>query len=160
MNAHDVIKFSLDSATHVVSSLLADLTDAELMHRPAPGCNHINWQIGHCINGEHQRVEKVFPGSMPALPAGFAEKYTGESAKSDDAGAFCKKEELLRVFAEQRAGAAAALAKCSAEDLSKPCEGWTPTVGAMFTGMGSLHWMMHVGQWTVVRRELGRAPLF
>jgi hypothetical protein len=160
MNAHDVIKFSLGSATHVVSSLLADLTDAELMKRAAPGCNHTNWQIGHCINGEHDRVENVLPHSMPPLPGGFAEKYSAATAASDDAAKFCNKAELLRVFAEQRAAALAALDKCSAADLDKPCEGWTPTLGAMFTGMGSLHWLMHVGQWTVVRRELGRPPLF
>ena len=160
MNAHDVIKFSLDAATHVVSQMLADLSDADLLRRPAPGCNHINWQVGHCLNGEHQRMTNALPGSVPPLPAGFAEKYSAENARSDDAARFCKKEELLRVHAELRKAIVAALEKCSAEDLDRPCDGWTPTLGAMFTGMGSLHWLMHVGQWTVVRRELGRPPLF
>jgi len=160
MNAHDAIKFSLGAATHVVTSLLDDLSDAELLCRPAPGCNHINWQVGHCIAGEHRVIERELPASMPALPEGFAEKYTAETAGVDDPARFCSKVELLRVFNEQRAAAIAALDKCSAEDLDKPVPGWTPTLGAVFAGMGSLHWLMHVGQWTVVRRQLGRAPLF
>ncbi len=160
MNAHEVIKFSLGSAAHVVTSLLEDLSDADLLRRPAPGCNHINWQLGHCAAGEHLVVERELPGSMPPLPPGFAEKYTGETAHVDDPARLANKAELMRVFNEQRAATLAALDKCSAEDLDRPCPGWTPTLGAMFAGMGSLHWLMHVGQWTVVRRQLGRSPLF
>jgi DinB superfamily len=160
MNAHEAIKFSIGSASHIVDSLLADLNDTDLLHRPAPGCNHINWQVGHCIAAEHATVSKALPGAMPPLPAGFAEKYNGETAKLDDPKSFCTKAELLRVYGEQRAATLAALEKASAADLDKPCTGWTPNLGAMFTGMASLHWLMHVGQWTVVRRELGRAPLF
>ena len=33
------------------------------------------------------------------------------------------------------------------------------TVRAMFSGQG-MHWMMHAGQWAVVRRKLGRKRLF
>ncbi len=160
MTPQDVIRFSIDATTHVVTSLLADLSDAELMHRPAPGCNHINWQIGHCIAGQNRVFERTLPAALPALPAGFDEKYTAETAASDDPTAFCTKAELLRVFDEQRVATLAALAKTTDGDLANPCTGWTPNVGAMFAGMAGLHWMMHVGQWTVARRQLGRPPLF
>jgi hypothetical protein len=32
-------------------------------------------------------------------------------------------------------------------------------VGALFSVEGS-HWLMHAGQWAVIRRQLGRKPLF
>ena len=160
MNAHDGIKMSIDMGDMVSLSYLEDMTDAELMKRPCAGCNHINWQIGHLIVSENQMVEGVVPGSMPALPAGFAEKYTKEMATCDDAAKFAKKDELLRIQKEQRAATLAALAKTSEADLTKSTGlDYAPTVAALFSLQGS-HWLMHCGQWAVVRRQLGRKPLF
>ena len=34
-----------------------------------------------------------------------------------------------------------------------------PSVGAAFSMQGG-HWLMHAGQWAVVRRQLGREPIF
>ena len=100
---------------------------------------------------------------MPALPDGFVEKYTKETAASDDATAFCTKAELLAAAAEQWAAALAALAEMSDDDLDaatpEPVNAYAPTAGAVFSMLGS-HWMMHSGQWVVVRRQLGRPPLF
>ena len=160
MTPQDAIKTSIDMAEFVCGGYLADLTDADLMKRPSPGCNHINWQLGHLIAAEHEMMEKVAPGSMPSLPAGFAEKYTKETSTSDDPAKFVKKDELLQVAKAQRAGTLAALAKSTADDLDKPTGiEYAKTVGAMFALQGS-HWLMHAGQWVVVRRQTGRPPLF
>jgi hypothetical protein len=157
------IKVSLESPTVVVKSYLEDLSDQELLVRPADGANHIAWQLGHLIASEHQLIEQVCPGSLPDLPEGFAEKYTKETSTVDDPGAFHSKEEYLKLMDEQRAGLLTALEKLSDEDLEKPSpeslqEFWA-TVGAVFSGQG-MHWMMHAGQWAVIRRQLGRQPLF
>ncbi len=160
MNAHDAIRSTIESGSNVAMAYLDDLTDADLLHRPAPACNHINWQVGHLIVAEHEGIAKVLPGAMPPLPPGFTAKYMPDKAKLDDPAAFCNKAELLRVQKEQRTAALAALAKLSAADLDKPCEGWTPTVGTLFIGVAGTHWLMHVGQWAIVRRQLGRPPLF
>ena len=105
-------------------------------------------------------TEKVAPGSMPPLPAGFAEKYTKDTAPSDDAAKFLKKADLLKVFEEQRAASLKALDKLSDVDLDKSTGvEYAKTVGEMFSMHGT-HWVMHAGQWAVVRRQLGRKPLF
>ncbi|MEX0819769.1 MAG: DinB family protein, partial [Pirellulaceae bacterium] len=66
-------------------------------------------------------------------------------------------------YQEQRAGTLAALAKLSDEDLDKPSpeaiQSYAPNVAAAFSMQGS-HWLMHAGQWAVVRRQLGKPPLF
>jgi len=161
MNAHDAIKLTIDSATMIGDSYLKDLSDAELLHRPAPGGNHINWQLGHLIASEHQLVKQAAPESARPLPAGFAEKYTRETAKLDDPKAFCSKEELLKAQKEQRAATLAAMSKLSDADFDKPSGmDWAPTLGALYTAAAGGHWLMHVGQWAVVRRQLGRPPLF
>jgi uncharacterized damage-inducible protein DinB len=97
---------------------------------------------------------------MPALPAGFAEKYSKETASSDNASQFCSKTELLKVAAEQRAATLAALANLADADLDKQTGiPYAPTVGSLFSLQGS-HALMHAGQWAVVRRQLGHPPLF
>lgn len=163
MNSQEAIKLGLDMADMISMAYLEDLSDEDLMKRPAEGCNHINWQVGHLIASENQILNGVLPGSMPALPDGFAERYTKETAASDDAAQFCSKEQLLAAHKTQRAATLAALAKASAEELDTPgpeeMKAYAPTVGAALSMQGS-HWLMHAGQWAVVRRQLGRAPLF
>jgi hypothetical protein len=160
MNARDAIKLSIDTGNMISMMYLEDMNDQELMHRPCPGCNHINWQIGHLIVADHGMGNTLTSGSMPELPAGFAEKYSKETAAIDDPSKFSTKAELLTVYKGQRDAALASLAKTSEADFDKATGvEYAPTVGAMYSLLGS-HWLMHVGQWTVVRRELGRKPIF
>jgi uncharacterized damage-inducible protein DinB len=160
MNAKEAIKLAIDTGRMISQGYVEDLSDEELLHRPAKGANHINWQLGHLIASENMMGNLAVPGSMPPLPAGFAEKYTKETAASNNAAAFLKKAELLKVYEEQRAATLRALDKQSEADLDKPTGvEYAPTVGAMFSMHGT-HWVMHAGQWAVVRRQLGRPPLY
>jgi hypothetical protein len=163
MNTKDTIRRSIEGADKIVAGYLGDLTDAELLVRPVPGANHIAWQLGHLIASEHSLVEEIAPGSMPKLPEGFAEKHSKATAASDDPKAFCTKDEYLRLMKEQRAGTLKALDKISDADLDKPSpekfRAFVPQNIDVFLLVGS-HPMMHVGQWAVTRRKLGRKPLF
>jgi hypothetical protein len=160
MNARDVIRNSIEAAQQIAQGYLEDLGEADLLVRPVPQANHIAWQLGHLVEAEHEMVNAACPGSMPALPAGFKEKHTKEAAKLDDPKAFCTKAEYLKLWSEQRAGTLAALDKLTEADLDKPSPvHFVKTVGALFNMMG-VHPLMHVGQWAIVRRKLGRKPLF
>ena len=160
MNVREAIKISIDTGKMISAGYLSDLTDAEMMKRPCPGCNHITWQVGHLIASEHSMIEKVAPGSMPELPAGFAEKYTKETSHSDNPSDFHTKSELMAAFEATNAGTIAALAKMSDADFDKPTGvEYAPTGASMFAMQGC-HWLMHAGQWAVVRRQCGRAPMF
>jgi len=160
MNAKDALKLSIDMGQLIAMGYLADLSDVDLMQRPHPNCNHIKWQLGHLIAGEHQMIESIAPDSMPPLPPDFADRYKKETATSDDPSAFDTKADLLQQFAAQRAGTLAALEQTDADEFDrKTGVDYAPTVGAMFELQGS-HLIMHAGQWAVVRRMLGRPPLF
>ncbi len=163
MNSRDALKVGLDMAEMISLGYLEDLSDAEMLHRPTAGANHINWQVGHIIVSENQIMNSAVPGSMPALPAGLAEKYTKETATSDDPSQFATKAELLKVYRDQRAATLAALSQLTDQDLDKESpeniRPYAPTVAAAVSMQGS-HWLMHAGQWVIVRRQLGRAPLF
>jgi hypothetical protein len=163
MNAREAIRSSMNMSDMICNGYLEDMTDAELLVRPVPGANHIAWQLGHLINSEHSMLETAFPGSMPALPAGFAEKYKPETSTIDDPKAFHTKAEYLKLRAEQRAATLKTLEKLSDADLDKPSpeafRSYAPNFGDLF-GLHGSHGLMHAGQWAVVRRKLGRKPLF
>jgi hypothetical protein len=163
MNAKEALESCLAFGDKVAGAYLADLTDGDLLIRPVPGTNHIAWQLGHLIGAEHDLIEMVAPGSMPKLPEGFKEKHSKQTAELDDPKAFCTKAEYLKLLKEQRTGTLAALAKMSEAALSQPApealRTHLKTVGDVFSMQGG-HVLMHAGQWAVVRRKLGRKPLF
>lgn len=159
MNATDAIKINLDTADMICGAYLEDLTDEEAMRRPHADCNHINWQLGHLIASDNGMCNGCIAGSLPALPEGFADKYSKESAASDNADDFVPKTELMELYRSQRKAIAEVLAGLSEEQLAGPApesmQAYAPTVAAAFSMLGS-HWLMHAGQWVIVRRELGR----
>jgi len=163
MHARDAIKLAIDSGQMISMACLQDLTDQEMMVRPHPDCNHIRWQVGHLICSEHQMIDGVLPGAMPPLPETFADRYTKETAKLNDPQAFDSKEELLKLFHEQRTATLELLSGLTEEELDQSApesvRDYAPTVADVFSLQGG-HWLMHAGQWAVIRRQLGRPPLF
>jgi uncharacterized damage-inducible protein DinB len=141
---------------------LEDFSDNDLLVRPVDGANHANWQIGHLILAEHNMVSAA-GGKMPPLPAGFAEKYSRDTAKTDDASKFLKKDELLTVFQEVRAASASFAKDLSDENLEaqspEMVRPLAPTIADLMTLL-SLHMTMHLGQIQVIRRKLGKPVLF
>lgn len=161
MNAKDVIRGASALSLTVVKSYVSDLTDAELLVRPGPGCNHIAWQLGHLIGSEADLLNMICPNAVE-LPAGFAEKYTKETARSDDPTQFLTRQQYVELFDRINAATLAALDALPDADLDKPgpepLKRMCPTVGMVFVLIAS-HPMMHAGQFVPVRRALGKPIL-
>ena len=162
MNAKDAIKNALTSTHYLLKWFLSDLSDADLLVRPVPGANHIAWQVGHLINSERAMLAKYVPGaSLPALPAGWTEQHSNkEGAAKESSDGFRTKAEYLSLFNQMREATLAALDKLPDADLDKSTS-WqmAPTIGAVFL-LQANHTMMHAGQFSVVRRKLGKPVLF
>ena len=163
MDAKGAIRTALDSTQKILEMFVGDLSDADLLVRPVPGANTIAWQLGHLIASEARLAGNV-PGARPAeLPAGFAEKHTPQTATAEPPAGFPTKAEYLSQMRKVREATLAALAQVSDADLDKPISGpvaaIAPTVGALFVLIGN-HTMMHAGQFSVVRRKLGKPVLF
>lgn len=160
MSTNSAIREAIESAQFIVQCYLQDLTDGDLLQRPSPGCNHINWQLGHLISSEHWMIDKASPGCMPELPDGFTDRYTKLTAASDDPSQFLPKSELMEAARLQRAATLSTLTAMSEADFRRPSGvPYAPTVSALFL-MQCTHWLMHAGQWAIIRRQLGRPPLF
>ena len=163
MTINDLLVDQLKGNLETVKFTLADFSDDDMLVRPAPAANHTAWQLGHLVCAETMAFEAVKPGSMPPLPEGFARRFTSDTTRLDDPAAFPSKEELLDRFSEARAATTALARSLSAQELDKPTpqhlQAWAPTVGRLLAAMPE-HVFMHLGQWQVVRRKLGKPILF
>jgi hypothetical protein len=161
MNAKDVIRSTIATAHELLTTYVSDLTDAELMTRPAPEANHVAWQLGHLIASEHQMLSDA-GFTMPDLPEGLAEAHSKEAATSSEPAKFSTKQEYLRWMGEQRTATLNHLAAVADADLDKPTpepiRSYAPTVGALFNIIG-IHELMHAGQFAPVRRKLNKPIL-
>ena len=163
MNSKEAIKAAMDFSNMVFKGYVGDMEDSELLQRPAAGCNHLAWQIGHLIASEVSLLEAVCPGKGGTLPDGFAEAHSKEMAGSDDASNFKSRDEYLALMEQVRESTVKALDEHSDEDLDvaapEDFRSFCPTVGHMFILIGT-HPMMHAGQAVPLRRALDKPVLF
>jgi hypothetical protein len=164
MNARDAIKTALTSTQHNLTWYVSDLSDADLLVRPVPGANHIAWQLGHLIAAEPYLLDgQGLNSQYPELPAGFKEQHSKEKASLQPPTGFGTKAEYLNLFQKTRGVTLETVGKLADTDLDRPTTGrfakFAPTLGALFL-LVSNHTLMHSGQFTVVRRLLGKPVLF
>lgn len=163
MDAKGVLRGDFARAQMVTNMLLDGLEDADLFVRTSPSANHLAWQLGHLIASANMMGESIRGGSMPALPAGFAENHAKDTAGSDDAGKFLGKDAYIKLMDEQRQALVELLGQLSDSDLD--AEGpermrqIAPTVGDVL-GLAASHELMHSGQITSVRRQLNKPVAF
>lgn len=164
MTAKDAIKNALTSTQHMLGMFIADLSDADLLVRPVPAANHIAWQLGHLISAENQFTAMAGGGdACPKLPDGWGDQHGKKTAAQDPPKGFATKAQYLDLFTKAREATLATLAKMTDADLDKPTSGdmakFAPTMGSLFL-LTANHTMMHAGQFTVLRRKLGKPVLF
>ncbi|MGD0463114.1 MAG: DinB family protein [Tepidisphaeraceae bacterium] len=154
----DVLNRNLE----MVKATLSDFSDADFYTRPCPGANHPAWQIGHLISSETGMVSAMDPKAAAKLPEGFDKKFTKETAKKDDPAFFGSKAQLMDQFAKTRAATIAWVKTLKPADLDKPApeplRSFAPTLGHVLE-MLPMHVAMHMGQFQVTRRRLGKPIL-
>jgi|SRR5208282_146881 len=142
---------------------IADLLDADLIQRPVPKANNGLWQIGQLIAAEAMMVNTSAGKTIIELPAGFAERYTKETASIDDPAKLGNKKDLMALFDKVREKTCAWAATLTPADMAKPTpekmRQFVPTVGHL-ANMIPVHVAMHIGQIQVLRRKLGKPILF
>jgi hypothetical protein len=162
MDAKDVLRNDVQLCFQIATPYLSELTDDDLFVRPVPGANHLAWQLGHLITSSRNMLQGLGQPA-PELPAGFAEAHTKETAASDDRAGFADLATYRRLLEETHAASLAAIEAFPADQLDapgpEPMREYLPTNAAVLSALGS-HWMMHVGQFSIIRRKLGHPPLF
>ena len=162
MDTKSAIKETFGISNMVLNSYISDLTDAELMRRPGPGCNHIAWQLGHLISSECGLLNGIQPGAASTLPDGFEAKHSKEQKDNDNPADFLTKQEYIDLANKVHESVIACLDAFPEAKLDEPSpehfRSMFPTMGSMFILIAT-HSMMHAGQLVPVRRELGKPVL-
>jgi len=163
MTGIQAIKTALQATQANVAWYLSDFTDAELLVRPVPGANHAAWQIGNIIGGDVFLVTAEMPNAaFPTFPEGFLELHGPKGTANDGPAGFLTKAEYLKLFDETRTATIAALETLSDADLDRPTsegmQAWAPTFAHLFLFVSN-HTLMHAGQFSVIRRKLGKPVL-
>ena len=164
MTGVDAIRTALQSTQQLTTWFLSDLSDADLLVRPVAGANHIAWQMGHFIVVETRLASHPkFKADYPELPAGFDKQHSKETQAQEPPKGFASKSLYVDLFTKVRQATIERLGKMSDADLDAPTDGpmaqWAPTLGALMI-LTANHSLMHAGQFSVVRRKLGKPVLF
>ena len=163
MTTNDLLVAQLQGNLGMLQATLGDFSDADMMVRPAPSANHAMWQLGHLCRAEVNLMNLVKSGSMPELPAGFADRFDKKTATIDDPKAFVSKQELIDLFTKIRQATINVATSISAADLDtampEKMQRLAKNSGEMLA-MQAGHVTMHIGQFQVIRRKLGKPVLF
>ena len=160
MQAKDVAKKALSSTQDLMKMYLADLSDKVILVRPVPAANHIAWQLAHLCTAEAM-LGDALPGVKYAAVPAIASKSLGNerTGKVDPPEGYLVMAAYLECSDRLRAATIAAVDKLSDADLDKANTGemakWAPTLGDLLVLIAN-HTLMHAGQFTVVRRALGK----
>lgn len=164
MNGIQTLQAALASTQFLTANYINDLSDAELLMRPVPGANHAAWQLGHVIAAEIHLVRMELPeAAYPELPAGFADAHAQTQTGKDGPDGFRSKADYVKLFNAVRQATIDTVGKLQDGDLDRATKGplakFAPRLGDLFV-LVSNHALMHSGQFSVLRRKLGKPVLF
>ena len=159
----ELLANNLVSNMEMLKQHLADFTEEEMLVRPVPTANHAAWQVGHLAFLEVSLCGIYAPSAGLSMPADAATTYGKAGASSDDPARFFRKDEGLKMLADASTALVGWIRALADADFAQPSpeflRGWVPTVGDLVVGMIG-HRAMHIGQFQVLRRKLGKKILF
>lgn len=164
MNGIEAIASSLESTGQMMELFLSDLDDRDILICPVEGANHIAWQVGHLISSEKFMMTGNLPGvHYENSPQDFDSTHSRESTCKTSTHGFLSKDAYLDQFRKTRSATLKAIRNLKETDLETPTTGRlaakAPTIGKLFL-LCSHHTLMHMGQFSVIRRKLGKPVLF
>jgi hypothetical protein len=146
--------------------LIADVNPTEWFRMPAGGVTHVAWQLGHLAMAEYRLALERTRGRRPEddalIDEAFLKRFGRDSAPSPDARQYPSATEIRSVLDrvhEQTLRELPGLSEAAlAEPPAKPHKlANTKLASLLWCGQ---HEMLHAGQIGLLRRLLGRAPLW
>ncbi len=162
-----MIEFLCDRLTVArgwTQDLLEDIDESAWFDMPAPGINHVAWQVGHLAASQVALIHvRCFAKDYDrCAPAGFREKFGKGSSPLADPSAYPGVAEIRAAFDRIQTEAIDLIAAMSESDLNSPAGAephplFSTKQGAIATT--ALHETFHAGQIALLRRLAGKPPL-
>jgi len=163
MTGHDAIRNSFARSRQLTRLLIDDFSDDELLVRPVPGANHTAWQLGHLVASTHYMIGRFLDSRALALPEGFVERHNEAASRDPSHLGYLGKTAYLELIDRTILSATNAVAALPEAALDAPNTGnmakMATTVGSLFQ-LAAEHFLMHLGQFSTVRRALGKPNKF
>jgi hypothetical protein len=163
----DTLKFLCDRLTVArgwTSSLLEDIDQSTWFNMPAPGINHVAWQVGHLAASQVSLIHvRCFAKDYDrCAPPGFREMFGKGSTPNANPGAYPPLADVRAAFDRIQAEALDLIASMSESDLNSPAGAephplFSTKQGAIATT--AMHETFHAGQIALLRRLAGKPPL-
>ncbi len=138
-------------------SLVADLSDEQMIYQPAPGMNHPAWIFSH-LNVYHPVISKMLIGEPFEDPQHHV--FGMRSKPETDRSIYATKSELSATFQHGHARIEVILneVEASAFERAMSLERWKlpfPTIGSALGYLMLAHEATHLGQLSAWRRVQG-----
>jgi hypothetical protein len=145
-------------------NLLSDIEESRWFESPAPGVQHVAWQVGHLAASQvvliHSRCFARKQTDVLGEP--FVKQFGRGSAPVPDATAYPPIAEIRRVFDAIHVEGIQLIRTLSDADLQQPTHGdphpMFVTKGQCI-GMVAMHESFHAGQIALTRRIFGKSAL-
>lgn len=152
-----VYQFNLDRAR----TLVADLSDAQMVQQPQGVVNHPAWTLGHLAFVAHHLA--VTLGADSTLPEGWNDHFPTGGTPSGDPADYPSKEEILAQLTSQHELAAQAAAGADPTVFEQPFPNERvrkrfPTIGDFAAFLMTSHEAGHLGQIAAWRRAMELGP--
>ena len=144
-------------------SLLADISEKEMITQPTPGVNTPAWLLGHlaiCTDSALGLMERE-----KRLPKTWRVYFGPGTAPTPGERTWPSKQELWDAYSVGHEAVDAASHTVPVELLAQPnpldfLSASLPTVGDLLAHLMATHESMHLGHLSNWRRQTGRPPLF
>ncbi len=146
----------------VTTKLVEDIADDQMLHRPAPNCNHAAWLLGHLAYAADS-FYRNFSGKESVIPENYDAQFGMGSTPTDDASDYPPKADMLDALEKAHAALAgwfkALPEERYGEALPEGLEMFGPNYAAVASTL-AWHEGVHHGQLIEVRRSLGLPRAF
>jgi uncharacterized damage-inducible protein DinB len=145
---------------------LQDVGPDEWFRQPPGGVTHLAWQLGHLAMAEYRMTMELVRGRVPAddafISEDFVKTFSRNSVPDPDPARYPPVTEIRAVFDRVHARALEELADLDPAALAEPP---VKPHSIAKTKLRCLFWagqheLVHAGQIALLRRLLGRPPLW
>ncbi len=161
MTPNDLLAGGYRMGAQMVHMMVDELSADEFHHQPVPGANSPAWIVGHLAVTARRTAERLGATGLPELTEEFVGRFSVTKQPAGAQAELGEKGELLWLFDTCVEKLIDAVRTIPVESLTGPPA--SPSRFAASYGeavlFGSLHFAMHCGQLSTIRRSLGKPPV-